>query len=258
MTFEWGMIGVQLRLALRRPGFRGLLFANVVAGAAGAMARTGLHGLSPGAGALGGTMGGFTAAVTAWPVLAAVAAAVFLCDRSARLVAESMLVCGLPLRRLSGAQIGAAVLASVVAIGVALPAGAIVGLGDALRQQGAYVGSGTVVPPFAAAVVGAGYLVVLFAALAVAVRTPPRLFGVLIVSILVFFAALPIGRDYRYLRLLLAATPWGPLWATVYDQPARYELSLPMSTVHRAVVLAVWLAVSGVVLWFGTRPDRGR
>lgn len=251
----------QLQVSLRRPAFRGLLGLNALLGLVGATTSTALHGLSPGTGVFGGATQGFSLAIAVWPVTAALSVGALSCDRRARQVGECLLVCGQSLRRQAGQQVAVAVLVGLVATLAALPAGALVGLGDAVRQNGGYLGlTQTTWPPLAPALPATLYLIVLAAALAAAVRTAPRFFGTLIVTALLFLTALPLAGQYadHRLRALCAATPLGPLWSLVYDGPDRNQFSLPMADWQRVAVVLGWLIVSGVVFSLASRPRRGR
>lgn len=252
--------GPQLRVALRRPAFLGLLAANTALGAIGAMSATAFDGLSPGVGLIGGAARGWAVALAAWPVLAALSTTAVLCDRGSRRVGEALLLCGQPLRTQSASHVISATFVSLLATASAVPAGALVGLGDAVRQHDGFGGALPSSPSIFSLLGSTLYLVILCLALASALRTAPRTFATLVASSLVFLTALALGGQYAYepLRALCANSPYGPMWAFVYDGPNRSQYSLPMSALHRLLVAAAWFVIAAGTFLRTTRPARGR
>lgn len=251
-----GLARSELRLALTRPGFRQLVYANVLLAAAGAMAPTGIHGLSPGVGAIGGAAYGVRAAVLLFPAVAAVAAALAITDLFDRRMIDIFVLSGTSRLRIVAARACSTGAAALVALAAAPPVGAVVGLGDSLRQQGDYLGHWRSLPDLGMIALVASFLIVAFSAVAATLRTAHAAFGAIAGSVIGFLLLVQLSHGRGLPRLLAAASPWGPLWSQVHHQ--RDEFYLGMTSRGAMLGSLAWCLVAGALLLVSTRPGRNR
>jgi hypothetical protein len=250
------LTAVTMRAALRHSSIRGVVAVAVAAGAVGASVPVGFRGLDEAAGVTGGLHYGLLGAAAVGPLVAVVLTTAISAGADDRGLSRELFLAGVdgPRRMLAAAVAGIAV--SLLVLLAAPAAGAIAGLGDALRR-GSTPFTEFDPSPLMATVGPVVWFGVVTAAVAAIARRRLTVVALLTGGAPLFFVGLILSRDVGWARDALAATPYGPFWSMAYHNENDSTFTLEMSALARTAVLCAWpLALGTVAAYAVRRPPR--
>jgi hypothetical protein len=248
-------IGSQTRLYLKQPSWFYLRLTLVAAGAVTATIPTGVEGEARGPGVLGGASWGVIGGLVALPLVAAMWCAAAITESEQTGLAQTQLLAGIGRRRQILSVASSTTLLTIAAIIFALIGGAVVGLGDAVRQHGHLVGGIQRPPPLLLIGAATVYLIALGAAAAAATRQRVWCFAALTTSFLVFLSVVAATRRTGGWTWLARGMPWAPLWASLHRSKDLYWLAI--SPVQSAYVSSAWVLLALSTIALSTRSGRG-
>jgi hypothetical protein len=203
---------------------------------------------------LGGTTWGVAGGLIVLPLISALACAASITESEECGMAEVYVLAGISRLRHEVTTLSCAVLVSIAALPASALGGAVVGLGDAIRQHGSFLGPVQAPPPLVPVFAIVAYFVAIAAATAAITRRRTWSLGSLSVAYAAFVPAVYATRRTGGYTWLARAFPWSPLWSRFHRTKDLYWLQV--STHEAILVFATWTILSAAAVKMATRAGR--
>lgn len=234
----------------RHPVLRGSAAAFGAGAAAASLYPIGIHADGTTSGLAGGASIGLAASLCLLPVVALAAVVVLIGFDEESGIAREYRLAGISDRRRWAATWARALRVTAGAAVAGPLTGALVGLGDALRQGGTLTGEVFIpVHGLLLCALAALYLTLLGVALVVSMRNGTQAGIVVAATVTTFVGLLRLFPPGSGGRALIELLPFSPLWATLFSR-GRSDYTLPMAASQRVGIALVYtlIAVAAIVL----------